>query len=178
MDGKGGRGRSSGGERPRQKTVVTNVRTIAHYLKTHIQALLAGGLAITLVVLLFGVFSHFQSPVLSAPPAGEKVIDYSSFVAQVKDGNMLAVTVRGNELHGLLMKPLSQQAAAESTITPDQRAADFIAFSRYVGAGSTWATAPQNVALDTSRLVYANLPITGDAALMPLLVALAIAEWP
>ena len=170
MDGKGGRGRSSGGERPRQKTVVTNVRTIAHYLKTHIQALLAGGLAITLVVLLFGVFSHFQSPVLSAPPAGEKVIDYSSFVAQVKDGNMLAVTMRGNELHGLLIKPLSQQAAAESTITPDQRAADFIAFSRYVGAGSTWATAPQNVALDTSRLVYANLPITGDAALMPLLV--------
>src|SRR5229473_1648572 len=170
MDGKGGRASSSRGERPRQKTVVTNVRTIAHYLKTHIQALLAGGLAITLVVLLFGVFSHFQSPVLSAPPAGEKVIDYSSFVAQVKDGNMLAVTVRGNELHGLLMKPLSQQAAAESTITPDQRAADFIAFSRYVGAGSTWATAPQNTALDTSRLVYANLPITGDAALMPLLV--------
>jgi ATP-dependent metalloprotease FtsH len=171
MDGKGGRGHSSGDERPRQKTVVKNVRTFAHYLRTHIQAILAGGMVITLIVLLFGVFSYFQSPVLSSPPTGEKVIGYSSFVAQVRAGNMLAVTMRGSDLNGLLVKPLTQQTATEPTITPNQRAQDFTAFSRYVGAGSTWATTPQTPTLDTSRLVYASLPATGDATLVPLLVS-------
>ena len=169
MDSKGVRRRSSGDSWRRHKTGVKNVRTIAHYLKTHIQTLLAGGLLITLLVLLFGVFSHFQSPVLSTPPAGEKVISYSSFVAQVKAGNMMAVTMRGNDLNGLLVRSLSQPTAGEPTITPNQRAQDFTAFSRYVGAGSTWATSPQTSTLDTSRLVYASLPATGDATLVPLL---------
>src|SRR5579863_4091617 len=111
MDSKGVRRRPSGDAGRRHKTGVKNVRSIAHYLKTHIQILLAGGLVITLLVLLFGVFSNFQGPVLSTPPAGEKVITYSSFVAQVKAGNMLAVTMRGNDLNGLLVNPLSQQVA-------------------------------------------------------------------
>src|ERR1700680_1578513 len=108
MDSKDGRRRASGDADRRHKTGVKNVRTIAHYLKTHIQALLAGGLVIALLVLLFGVFSNFQSPVLNTPPAGEKVITYSSFLAQVKAGNMLGVTIRGNDLNGLLVNPLSQ----------------------------------------------------------------------
>ncbi len=78
MDGKGGRRGSSGDER-RQKTHVKHVRTIARYLKTHIQSLLAGGLVIALIVLLIGIFSNFQGPALNTPPAGEKVITYSSF---------------------------------------------------------------------------------------------------
>ena len=84
MDSKDVRRRASGDADRRHKTGVKNVRTIAHYLRTHIQALLAGGLVIALIVLLFGVFSN-----------------YSSFLAQVKAGNMLAVTMRGNDLNGL-----------------------------------------------------------------------------
>jgi len=170
MDAKGGRGRSSGDARRRQKTGVKNVRTIAHYLKTHIQAVLAGGLAIMLIVLLFGIFSNFQGPVLSTPPTGETVLDYSSFIAQVKAGNVLAVNIRGSDLNGLLVRPLSQPNTGQPTVTPSQRAQDFTAFSRYVGGGSTWAASPQTPTLDTSRLIYVRLPATGDAALMPLLV--------
>jgi ATP-dependent metalloprotease FtsH len=171
MDSKGGRRGASGNARRRQKTDVKNVRTIARYLKTHIQALLAGGLVIALVVLLFGVFSNFQSPVLNAPPTGEKVITYSSFLEQVKAGNMLGVTIRGNDLNGLLVNPLSQQVAGQPSITANQRAQDFTAFSRYVGGGSIWATSSQPSTIDTSRLIYARLPATGDAALVPLLVS-------
>src|SRR6202163_2497798 len=171
MDSKGGRRGASGNARRRQKTDVKNVRTIARYLKTHIQALLAGGLVIALVVLLFGVFSNFQSPVLNAPPTGEKVITYSSFLEQVKAGKMLGVTIRGNDLNGLLVNPLSQQVAGQPTITANQRAQDFTAFSRYVGGGSIWATSSQPSTIDTSRLIYARLPATGDAALVPLLVS-------
>src|SRR5579859_6178298 len=172
MDGKGRRGRSSGDERRRQKTGVKNRRSIAHYVKTHIHAVLTGGLVIALIVVLFGVFSNFQSPVLNTPPTGEKVITYSSFLAQVRAGNMLAVTVRGNDLNGLLVNPLAQQAAGAPapTMTANQRAADFTAFSRYVGGGSLWATSPQTSAIDTSLLVYSSLPATGDASFVPLLM--------
>ncbi len=172
MDGKGRRGRSSGDDRQRQKTGVKNRRSIARYVKTHIHTVLTGGLVIALIVVLFGVFSNFQSPVLNSPPAGEKVITYSSFVSQVRAGNMLAVSIRGNDLNGLLVNPLSQQAAGAPTptMTANQRAADFTAFSRYVGGGSLWATSPQTPTIDTSRLVYSSLPATGDASFVPLLM--------
>src|ERR1700693_3701717 len=106
MDGKGGRDLSSGDGRRRHKTIVKKGRKFTNYLRTHKQALLAGSLLIALVVLLLGVFSHFQGPVTNTPPSGEKVIDYNTFLAQVKTGNMLAVSMRGNDLNGLLVKPL------------------------------------------------------------------------
>ena len=172
MDGKGSRSLSSGIERRRHYTFVKYGRKVVHYLRTHIQALLASILAIALVALLIGVFSQFQAPATSTPPAGETSIDYSAFLTQVKAGNMLAVTIRGSDLQGLLARPLSQTAQApQSTIAPGQRDADFVAFSRYVGAGSTWANTQQTPTIDPSRLVYARMPGVGDASLMPLLVS-------
>lgn len=173
MDGKGRRVRSSGDGRRRLKTGVKNKRSLVRYVKTHIHAVLTGGLAIALIVLLFGVFSNFQGPVLNTPPAGEKVITYSSFATQVRSGNMLAVTIRGNDLNGLLLNPLAQQtpAAPTPTISANQRAQDLSAFSRYVGGGSLWATSPQTSTIDTSRLVYSNLPATGDAGFVSLLMS-------
>ncbi len=172
MDGKGSRGLSSGDERRRHDTFVKNGRKVIHYLRTHIQALLASILVIGLVALLFGVFSQFQAPVISTPPAGETSIGYSTFVAQVRSGNMLAVAIRGSDLQGLLANPLTQTAnAAQPTTTASQRNADFATFSRFVGAGSSWANTPQTPAIDQARLVYSRMPSTGDEALMPLLVS-------
>jgi len=172
MDGKGSRGLSSGDEWRRHDTFMKNGRKVIHYLRTHIQALLASILVIGLVALLFGVFSQFQAPVISTPPAGETSIGYSTFVAQVRSGNMLAVAIRGSDLQGLLANPLTQTAnAAQPTATVSQRNADFAAFNRFVGAGSTWANTPQTSALDQARLVYSRMPSTGDAALIPLLVS-------
>src|SRR3989440_7137419 len=172
MDGKGSRGLSSGDERRRHDTFVKNGRKVIHYLRTHIQALLASILVIGLVALLFGVFSQFQAPVIRTPPAGETSIGYSTFVAQVRSGNMLAVAIRGSDLQGLLANPLPQTAnAAQPTTTASQRNADFATFSRFVGAGSSWANTPQTPAIDQARLVYSRMPSTGDEALMPLLVS-------
>src|ERR1700694_1594820 len=175
MDGKGSRGLSSGYERLWHDTFVKNGRKVIHYLRTHRQALLASILVIGLVALLFGVFSQFQAPVISTPPAGETSIGYSAFVVQVRSGNMLAVAIRGSDLQGLLANPLTQTAnaanAAQPTTTASQRNADFAAFSRFVGAGSSWANTPQTPAIDQARLVYSRMPSTGDEALMPLLVS-------
>src|SRR5207248_10795138 len=97
---------------------------------------------------------HCQPTIISTPPAEETSIGYSTFVAQVRSGNMLAVAIRASDLQGLLANPLTQTAnAAQPTATVSQRNADFAAFNRFVGAGSTWANTPQTSALDQARLV-------------------------
>src|SRR5215472_2109393 len=157
MDGKRSRGLSSGNDRQRQHKVLKLGKKCAKYLATHKQSLLAVILLTGLVVLLFGVFSQFQVPATNVPPNGTTAVDYSTLVAQVKAGNVVAVTIRGDEVNGLLAQPIHQVQAGTSarvTITPNQRAADFTALSRFVGAGSVWANLPPAAAIDPSRLVY------------------------
>src|SRR5437763_1318790 len=83
---------------------------IVRFLRTQKQSLLTGCLMLSILVLLFGIFSQFQPPRTSTPPEGVTVIDYSTFVGQVKAGNVLAVIVQGNEIHGLLAAPFSQSS--------------------------------------------------------------------
>jgi cell division protease FtsH len=174
MDGKGSRGLSSGNDRQRQHQVLKIGKQCAKFLATHKQALFAGILLAGLVVLLFGVFSQFQGPSNNTAPSGMTTVDYSTFIAQVKAGNVLAVTIRDNEVNGLLAKPLQKGQAgvsAQPTITPNQRAADFAAWSHYLGTGSNWANASANTTIDSSRLVYTQIPTGGDTALTSLLIS-------
>jgi len=174
MDGKGSRGLSSGNDRQRQHKLLKLGKKCAKYLVTHKQSLLAVILLTGLVVLLFGVFSQLQVPSTNAPPSGTTAVDYSTLVTQVKAGNVVAVTIRGNEVNGLLAQPLQQVQAgtsAKATITPNQRAADFAALSRFVGAGSVWANLPPASTIDPSRLIYTRIPAGGDAALTSLLLS-------
>ncbi len=174
MDGKGSRGLSSGNDRQRQHKLLKLGKKCAKYLVTHKQSLLAVILLTGLVVLLFGVFSQLQVPSTNAPPSGTTAVDYSTLVTQVKAGNVVAVTIRGNEVNGLLAQPLQQVQAgtsAKATITPSQRAADLAALSRFVGAGSVWANLPPASAIDPSRLIYTRIPAGGDAALTSLLLS-------
>ena len=106
MDGKGSRDLSSGNDRQRQYNFVRIGRKYSKFLATHKQSLLAGILLIGMVVLLFGVFSRFQSPTIDTTPSGVTAVDYSTLVAQVTSGNVLAVSIRGNELTGLMAKPV------------------------------------------------------------------------
>src|SRR5712692_5869752 len=174
MDGKGSRGLSSGNDRQRQHKLLKLGKKCAKYLVTHKQSLLAVILLTGLVVLLFGVFSQLQVPSTNATPSGTTAVDYSTLVTQVKAGNVVAVTIRGNEVNGLLAQPLQQVQAgtsAKATITPSQRAADLAALSRFVGAGSVWANLPPASAIDPSRLIYTRIPAGGDAALTSLLLS-------
>src|SRR5260370_15572650 len=178
MDGKGSRGFSSGDERQRQHNFVRIGRNCSKFLATHKQSLLAGILLISLVVLLFGVFSRFQSPTIDTRPSGVTVVNYSTLVAQVRSGNVVAVTIRGNEVTGLLARPAQQSQAGvstQATMTPNQRAAEFAAWSRYVGtgsgSGSTWANTPVTNSIDPSQLVYTHMPNGGDAEFTSLLLS-------
>jgi cell division protease FtsH len=173
MDSKGRRAASEQERRGRQNSVGKYARKSAQFIATHWRAFLAGGLVIILVALLFGVFSYFQSPETNAAASGETTIDYSAFVTQIKSGNMLAVTMRGSDLHGLLIRSFAQSVNAASTppaLSAAQRASDITAFSHYLGASSAWASSTQSPTIDLSRLVYARLPDTGDPTLIPLLI--------
>ena len=174
MDGKGSRGLSSENDRQRQHKLLKLGKKCAKYLVTHKQSLLAVILLTGLVALLFGVFSQLQVPSTNAPPSGTTAVDYSTLVTQVKAGNVVAVTIRGNEVNGLLAQPLQQVQAGTSakvTITPNQRAADLAALSRFVGAGSVWANLPPASAIDPSQLIYTRVPAGGDAALTSVLLS-------
>ncbi len=147
---------------------------ILKFLSTYKQVLFAGILLTAIVVLLFGVFSQFQAPAANTTPSGVTAVDYSTFVSQVKAGNVEAVTIRGDEVNGLLAHPLAQDQASTSTpetITSTQRADDLAAWNRYIGASnsSTWANATPASAIDPARLVYTRIPDSGDASLAPLL---------
>ena len=178
MDGKGSRDQLSehGRRQHTFKRTVKNVTKsqILKFLGTHKQALFAGILLTAILVLLFGVFSQLQAPATSAPPAGVTAVDYSTFVSQVKAEDVLAVTIRGDEINGLLAQPLAQgqtDTGKQATITPAQRAADLAAWNHYIGASnaSSWASTSSASAIDPAHLVYTQLPDSGDASLVPLL---------
>src|SRR5579885_3641466 len=135
MDGKGSRGLHTENNRRRQNSVTKYGKQAIHYVKAHKQGFLAGILLMMMIALLFGIFSQFQAPTVNAATGSETNINYSTFIAQVKAGNVVAVTIRGQDIQGLLAQPLSQHTAV--ALSPSDRAAQFTAFSRYVGAGST-----------------------------------------
>jgi cell division protease FtsH len=163
----------------KRRTSGSKKHTIGSFLSSNKQTLLASVLLIVVVVLLFGIFSQFQPPTTNTSPSGVTVVDYSTFLRQIKAGNVMAVTLRGNEINGLLVNPLSQQGQqttenTSATMDASKRAADFAAWSRYVGAGypSSWSTTSTTPApIDPNRIVYTHSPQSGDPTLMSLLIS-------
>jgi len=151
---------------------------VGRFLKTRKSSLFTITMLILMVVLLFGIVSQLQPPSTSAAPSGVTAINYSTFIQQVKAGNVLATALRGSEINGLLQEPLAQQAV--STPAQSQKATtsntssttaeqDYVAWSRYVRAGYTSTAGVPPLAI--ARIVYTRMPLGGDATLMGLLVA-------
>src|SRR5438046_5167292 len=135
MDGKDSRRLSSGNGRPRRWNVVEFGKKCAKFLVIHRQSFLAGILLTGMVILLFGVFSRFQAPSFSTPPAGTTVVDYSTFKEQVSAGNVLAVSIQSNNVNGLLVHSLQQGQSttkSQASIDAKQRSWYFTASSHYL----------------------------------------------
>jgi ATP-dependent metalloprotease FtsH len=140
------------------------------FLQVQKSSLFTGVMLLLVVVLLFGVFSQLQPPAMNTTPSGVTAIDYSTFVQQVKAGNVQATALRGSEINGLLQNPLAQSTQSQNaTSNSASSAQDYAVWSRYVNAGytSTSGTPPLAIA----RIVYTRMPAGGDTTLMGLLVA-------
>ncbi|QBD82218.1 ATP-dependent metallopeptidase FtsH/Yme1/Tma family protein [Ktedonosporobacter rubrisoli] len=176
MDDKASRRNGEDGNSRRQKQMRIDGRKVWKFLRDKKNILLASVLLLAIVALLFGIFSQFQPPATDFTPSGETAIDYSTFVKQVEAGNVLAVTVRGNDINGLLAYPLAQARNASATqpvARPSEKSVntDYQAWNRYIGNGNpTWSTTTAEPSLDPDRAIYTRAHVEGDAGLMPLLV--------
>src|SRR6202049_2833883 len=109
--------------------------------RTQKQSILTFCLLTVLVVLLLGIFSQMQPPATTLPPNGVHLLDYNTFMEQVKARHVLAVIIRGNEIHGLLANPLRKSSMptiipTEGTAsTHNADAVDIATWSSYVSAG-------------------------------------------
>ncbi len=175
MDDKAGRRSRSQVDARRSQSVKTYVRKTQKFLQDQKNTLFTGFLLLLAVVLLFAVFGQLPPPVLKSVPNGMTEIDYSTFIAQVKSGNMAAVIVSGNDLDGLLKNPLTQtttSASSSARITaPDQKAlaSDISLWNHVIRYGST--TVAGSLPIAASRAIYSQEPLAGDAQLLPLLLS-------
>src|SRR6266567_5129350 len=176
MDDKAGRRRKGTEYGRRQKQVHVYGRTVWKFLQNHKNSLLTCFMLLLLVVLLFGVFSQLQPPApMTSVPAGETAADYSTFIRQVNNGNVMAVSLHGNEVNALLLNSLSQSSssAVQLASVPRQKLdADYAQWNRFISGGTTTiASSTTTTAFDPGRILYARMPAASQDQLMPLLIS-------
>src|SRR5207245_6180969 len=112
---------------------------------------------------LVGIFSQLVAPDPTAPSRGTTVIDYSSFLAQVRAGNVLVVVLQDQEIEGALARPLSRSQVTPAPQTKTATLASSVALS--VGSyapGSDFpslvmARAPAFLLLDATQVAATRL---------------------
>src|SRR5947209_14290549 len=109
------RGRRPGVKREKGRKAIQRGRTILIRQK---QLLLTGVLLTALLLLLFGICSQLPAPDLNPPPRGTTVIDYSTFLAQVRAGNVLVVSWQDQDLEGLLARRVSISHVTHTKMAP------------------------------------------------------------
>ncbi len=146
-------------------------RTARNFLSTQRTGLVTCALLLLVVGLLFGIFSQLRAPVVNSAPNGVATIDYSTFVQQVKTGDVVAVAIQGNDVNGLLLHSRAQHnSMTAQTSTPQDSAQVYSTWLRYIGASSGGWSTPTTAVIDTTRYVYTRIPGTGEEQLMPLLL--------
>ncbi len=125
------------------------------FFKEHKQTFLTGVLLFALLVLLFAVSCRLQAPGASNPPRGATIVNYNTFVDQVKDGNMLSVTIQGDELTGVLAHSIQGPACAAPPV---------------VRTYNPYSPATPSPRLDPCT-IYTRSPASGDFTLSPLLLS-------
>ncbi len=141
------------------------------------QTVITALLLAAMVPLLFGIFSRLPAPDLTPAEPGATTIDYSTFLAQVRAGNVQVVSLHGQEVVGALARPLTAGRITAATRTGMSQQQTVTAFDAWYyspegdfpnqEAGSA-ATAHL---LQPAQLFSTRLPEPGDAGLIPLLLS-------
>jgi ATP-dependent metalloprotease FtsH len=170
--------------RPRQRRRIRNDRqtwdmrgkAVWKFVKTYKPNIITGGLLLLILILLFGVASELQPPSTGTPPPPNvTVIDYSAFVKQVEAGNVLAATIQGNQVNGLLAQGLSATSAnppqVQTTAIVTQSSSDYAAWERLVTSSNPAWMGSSGPTIDPSRSVYTQVPLGSQDQLMALLLS-------
>ncbi|HYX48480.1 MAG TPA: ATP-dependent metallopeptidase FtsH/Yme1/Tma family protein, partial [Ktedonobacteraceae bacterium] len=90
---------------------------VSKLIKEHRQFILSSVLLLVMLGLLVGIFNHLQAPNTNDPPSGVTVVDYNTFIAQVKVDNILNVTIQGDHITGTLHRSLKGQSCSTNNAT-------------------------------------------------------------
>ncbi len=134
--------------------------TVSKFLKEHKRSIHTSVLLFVFFVLLSGIFSRVPAPVPSSPSARVTVVNYLTFVGQVKAGNVRTLTIQGDEITGVLLHSLHGESCFGSP---------------QVGTKNPFTTMKSPALklilhFNSSCAIYSHLPATGDSTLLPLLL--------
>src|SRR5260370_11196865 len=141
------------------------------------QTVITAALLAALLLLLFGIFSQLPAPDPTTSERGTTAINYNTFLAQVRAGNVLVVSLQDQEIVGTLDRPLTggQPAQSSRTRMTQQQAVTALDAWYYSpgseGADQGMGTSAASPLLQPAQLVSTRLPARGDAALIPLLIS-------
>jgi ATP-dependent metalloprotease FtsH len=130
-----------------------------------------------MLLLLFGIFGRLPAPELTPSEPGTTAIDYKTFLAQVRAGNVLVVSLQGQEVVGALARPLPGDLvtlAPRSKMTQQQAVTALDAWyysPDSEGADQGTGTEAASPLPQPAQLISTRLPESGDAALIPLLLS-------
>jgi len=99
----------------RHERIQLSFSSFIQLLKTHRQLLLTGCLLSALLFLLFAIVGQLPAPATTQPPTGVQVVNYTTFIAQVRAGNVRSVTIQDSQIIGVLAHPLSGNALPKRT---------------------------------------------------------------
>lgn len=129
--------------------------TVSKFLKGHKQTILTSVLLFVSFVFLVGVFSRLPAPVTSSPSEKVTVVNYLTFVGQVKAGNVRTVTIQGDEVTGVLLHSLNGESCIGSP---------------HVSTKKSFVALKSTRHFNSNCAIYSHLPATGDSTLLPLLL--------
>jgi ATP-dependent metalloprotease FtsH len=153
-------------------------REVYKVIQTHRRMCLTGILGIVLMLLVFGIVAQIPVPTASNAPANVTTIDYTTFIKQVRAGNVEAVVIQGNTVNGLLATPLSSkgivnhQGIVPSSLSEKKILAstDYTSWLHSIGidnSGLLGDTDTTQVA--SNRTIFTQIPAGGDSSLAQIL---------
>lgn len=137
-------------------------------IQNHQRICLTGLLCVAFIVLLFGIAAQLPAPAVNKAPTGVTTIDYTTFVQQVKTGNVEAVVIQGDAVNGLLMpidnKNLSGTLPSEKDILASS---DYAKWLRLIGIDtSSSSNSADTTQIDAHRTVFTQIPNGDNTALV------------
>ncbi len=154
----------------RPTAIKSRSRKLLKFLSNQYTTMITCVLLLLIVGLLFGIASQLRAPATHTAPNGVTTIDYSTFLQQVKTGNMVAVIIQGDNVNGLLQHSFSQTPGkAAKNVQHTVVAQTYSAWFHYISVGNTdLSVSPAS--LNTKNFVYTTLPVGGNIQLTPLLL--------
>jgi cell division protease FtsH len=139
---------------PRRKQ--THASQFAKFLNERRRDVQTCLLLMVLFALLFGISIQLPPPIMNTFPQGATVVDYTTFISQVKAGNMQTATIQGDELTGTLAHPLPRQTCSNPSANT---------------AGNLFSPEQVSSPAETSCTIYARLPPHGTSSLSSMLLS-------